>query len=187
MSLAMSRPWKHPKTGVYWLRKRVPKHLRRLVGRGEEKRSLRTKDPSQAKTRFLDALSEIETQWNNLLEGPRVLSEQECHELARTVHDRFLEKHRANPSEPTFWNVELGAALWERSPPPPSGLSPKDYLVWGLDQSSFRKDELKNECIAIANQIVAANRFIIDDGSRQKLAKAVAAALQRASAARQSR
>ena len=36
MALAMSRPWKHPKTGVYWLRKRVPDALQRLVGKREE-------------------------------------------------------------------------------------------------------------------------------------------------------
>ena len=40
MPLAMARPWKHPKTGIYWLRKRVPEDLLRLVGKREEKRSL---------------------------------------------------------------------------------------------------------------------------------------------------
>jgi len=40
MSLAMSRPWKHPKSGVYWVRKRVPDDLLKLVGKREEKRSL---------------------------------------------------------------------------------------------------------------------------------------------------
>lgn len=36
MILAMSRPWKHPKSGVYWLRKRVPDDLLMLVSkRGE--------------------------------------------------------------------------------------------------------------------------------------------------------
>ena len=39
MMLAMSRPWKHPKTGVYWLRKRVPDDLRAAVGKREEKRN----------------------------------------------------------------------------------------------------------------------------------------------------
>jgi hypothetical protein len=41
MALAMSRPWKHPKTGVYWLRKRIPDALQPLVGKREEKRCLR--------------------------------------------------------------------------------------------------------------------------------------------------
>jgi hypothetical protein len=43
MTLAMSRPWKHPNSGVYWLRKRVPDDLRALIGKREEKRSLGTK------------------------------------------------------------------------------------------------------------------------------------------------
>ncbi|WP_367275022.1 DUF6538 domain-containing protein [uncultured Bosea sp.] len=39
----MSCPWKHPKTGTYWLRKRVPDDLRKLVGKLEEKQSLGTR------------------------------------------------------------------------------------------------------------------------------------------------
>jgi hypothetical protein len=45
MPLTMSRPWKHPSSGVYWLRKGVPEELRALLGKREKKRSLRTKDP----------------------------------------------------------------------------------------------------------------------------------------------
>jgi hypothetical protein len=39
MPLAMSRPWKHPNSGVFWLRKGVPEDLRKIVGKREEKRS----------------------------------------------------------------------------------------------------------------------------------------------------
>ena len=45
MVLAMARPWKHPKTGIYWLRKGVPDDLRTAVGKREEKFSLKTRDP----------------------------------------------------------------------------------------------------------------------------------------------
>ena len=38
MALAMSRPWKHPKTEVYRPRKRIPDALQPLVGKREEKR-----------------------------------------------------------------------------------------------------------------------------------------------------
>jgi hypothetical protein len=48
MPLAMARPWKHSKTGIYWLRKRVSDDLVRLVGKQEEKRSLGTRDPIEA-------------------------------------------------------------------------------------------------------------------------------------------
>jgi hypothetical protein len=49
MALAMARPWKHPKTGIYWLRKRVPDDLVPVLGKREEKRSLKTRDAAEAK------------------------------------------------------------------------------------------------------------------------------------------
>lgn len=50
MVLAMARPFKHPKTGVYWFRKAVPKDLQEVLGEREEKRTLRTKDLAEAWT-----------------------------------------------------------------------------------------------------------------------------------------
>jgi hypothetical protein len=37
MALAMARPWKHPKTGIYRLRKRIPDDLRSLLGQARGK------------------------------------------------------------------------------------------------------------------------------------------------------
>ena len=76
MPLAMARPWKHPKTGIYWLRKRVPDDLLRLVGKREEKRSLGTRDPVAAKRLHAAALADIELRWSNLRSPPMVLSEK---------------------------------------------------------------------------------------------------------------
>ena len=45
MVLMMSRPHKHPKTGVYYFRRAVPADLRTIIGKREELRSLGTKDP----------------------------------------------------------------------------------------------------------------------------------------------
>jgi hypothetical protein len=56
----MSRPWKHPKSGVYWLRRAVPADLRRLVGKCEVKQTLGTKDPAEAKWLHAKALAELE-------------------------------------------------------------------------------------------------------------------------------
>lgn len=46
----MTRP--QPKTGMYWLRKRVPDDLRAKLGKSEEKKSLKIEDPQAAKTRL---------------------------------------------------------------------------------------------------------------------------------------
>ncbi|NJL08780.1 MAG: hypothetical protein HC900_11385, partial [Methylacidiphilales bacterium] len=66
MALPMARPWKHPKTGVYWFRKAVPAHLRKLVGKREEKVSLETKDPGRAKLLHMQKAVEVEERWARL-------------------------------------------------------------------------------------------------------------------------
>ncbi|WP_407181458.1 DUF6538 domain-containing protein [Bradyrhizobium sp. STM 3562] len=108
----MSRPWKHPKTGIYQLRKAVPENLRKLIGKREEKLSLQTRDPVEAKQRFAKALADLETRWANLRAGPKPLSELEAHQLAIVAHDQWLEQYRDNPSQQTNWDVQLGHRLF---------------------------------------------------------------------------
>lgn len=55
MVLSMARPWKHPRTGTYYLRQRVPHDLRAVLGKGLVKHALGTKDPVEAKRRFVAA------------------------------------------------------------------------------------------------------------------------------------
>lgn len=69
MVLQMARPWKHPKTGVYYLRKRVPSDVLTLVKRRVEKRSLGTKDPAEARRLHAEALVGLEARWQNLRAG----------------------------------------------------------------------------------------------------------------------
>ncbi len=114
MPLAMSRPWKHPNSGVFWLRKGVPEDLRKIVGKREEKRSLQTRDPAEAKRRHAEALAEIEARWANLRAGPKVLTEREAHQLAVVVHDRWLQQHVDNPSQQTHWNVDLADRVFAK-------------------------------------------------------------------------
>jgi hypothetical protein len=68
MPLAMSRPCKHPRSGVYYLRKGVPDDLRQLVGKQEEKRSLKTRDPTEAERRHPEALADVEVRWASPLD-----------------------------------------------------------------------------------------------------------------------
>jgi hypothetical protein len=112
MPLAMSRPWKHPRSGVYYLRKGVPEDLREPVGKREEKRSLETRDPAEAKRRHAEALADVEVRWANLRAGPKALTEREAHQLVMMVHDRWLRQHQDNPSQQTAWNVELANRLF---------------------------------------------------------------------------
>ncbi len=72
MPLPMARPWKHPDSAIDYVRKAVPAALQPLVGRAIEKLSLRTKDPAVARTRFVEAVREIEVRWVTVSAGPTV-------------------------------------------------------------------------------------------------------------------
>ena len=124
----MARPQKHPHSGVYWLRKRVPDDLRQLVGKREEKRSLGTRNPEEAKRRHAEVLSEIEAQWANLRRGTRSLTEEEIESVAALLCSyyvaRFGNKGAANvqaalesQSGDTLWSKGNIAELLEDLPP----------------------------------------------------------------------
>jgi hypothetical protein len=181
MPLAMSRPWKHPRSGVYYLRKGVPEDLRELVGKLEEKRSLGTRDPLEAKRRHAEALADVEVRWANLRAGPKPLTEREAHLLAMTVHDRWLRQHQENPSQQTAWNVDLADRLFA----PPRRLKSYDIADPDFDVStdddSRQISGMEKWCFEIADECLVAHGLRVDDSGRRVLARAVAAALQRAS------
>jgi hypothetical protein len=71
MILSMTRPWKHPDSGLYYFRKRVPKDLLNLIGKDEIRLTLGTRDPNEAKRLHTIKLAEVEERWSNLRRGQR--------------------------------------------------------------------------------------------------------------------
>lgn len=69
--LSMTRPHKHPKTGVYWFRKAAPKDLRAALGKREEVRTLRTKDPAKAREAHASVAAEVEATGRRCAPRPR--------------------------------------------------------------------------------------------------------------------
>ena len=183
MPLAMSRPWKHPKTGIYQLRKAVPEDLRKLIGKREEKVSLRTRDPAEAKLRHATALAELEVRWANLRAGPAPLTQREAVRFAAVAHDRWLEQYQGNPNEQTGWDVDLGGRLF--APRLRSQIVAAAKRV--LDDPSApetaedRMFRMEQTCLDAANGYLVANGIAIDDQNRRTMALALATAIQRAS------
>jgi integrase len=60
---AAGTPKRHPESGIFFLRKRVPDRLRALVGKREIKISLRTRDLEVARIRNLEVLLRIAREW----------------------------------------------------------------------------------------------------------------------------
>ncbi len=178
MALAVARPWKRPKTGIYWSRKRVPEDLIAVLGKREEKRSLETRDAAEAKRLHVEALSALEAQWANLRTGPRTLTEMEAHGLAALAHDFWPERHRDNPSEQVLWPTHLFDKLWA----PPEPINYRDpERTFRIDPDWYKVQQLEAWCCERASECLTAHGFVVDEGSRLKLAKAIAAAVQRAS------
>lgn len=96
----MSRPWPHPKTGVFWFRRRVPKDLLALVGRREEKASLGTKDVGEVKRRFAAHAAQVEARWANLQAGVRRLNLLEVNVIAGEVYEDLIARYRAGEFSP---------------------------------------------------------------------------------------
>jgi integrase len=177
----MPRPYKHPDTGIYWLRKRVPDAIQPLIGKREIRRSLQTKDANEAKRRHRDVLMELEAQWAILRGGPKALSEREAHGIAAEFYERWLLTYRDNPSQQTAWRIDLGDRLW--APPPP--LKPDNSLrEWTLDPEvadRLKMREMENWCAQGAQEVLTTRGLLVDKAGQQSLAKAIAAAIQRAS------
>ena len=113
MALAMTRPWKHPKTGTYWLRKRVPLDLQAAVGKREEKLVYAPRTPGEAKRRLLEELERSRGALVQFAIGSTSISERQAHEMAAPIHDWWLQKHRENPSEQKLWWTSVGDKLWD--------------------------------------------------------------------------
>jgi integrase len=191
MVLAMSRPTPHPKTGIFWLRKRVPKDVAALAGRKTEYFSLRTRDPNEARRRYAEEIAKLEARWASLRAGPRQLSEREAHELASSLYDVMLGHYRDYPSDQTLWDTDVGGDLW-RAPKKPHGsvLERANKLLRGEfedtrheDAREAKKRRLRKWCRQQADRLIQEGGLVTDDAGRWELTRAVSAAMQRASLA----
>lgn len=113
MVLQMTRPWKHPDSGIFYFRKRVPEAFKARIKRAVVKVSLNTRDPAEAKRRHTEMALAVAEEWAALMrapEPPRVastLSEKQCHALAGELYAEVVAQHQDNPGDPDRWERKL--------------------------------------------------------------------------------
>jgi integrase len=100
MVLPMAQPFKHPKTGVWWFRRVVPRELRALVGKREVIRSLRTKDRKEALLRHLEVSLEVARHWEALRSPAASLSQKEIMALAGVYYRETVAGIEEEPGLP---------------------------------------------------------------------------------------
>lgn len=167
----MSSPWKHPKTGMYWIRRRVPAHLVERIGKREEKKSLGTKDPVEAKRLYTQANAEIEARWANVGLGELRLDARAAISLARPFYDGMLAEFRDQPLLQTRWDTDVGAECFQliRSA---AALSP--------EPAEIKRTIMEGWCLDFAGARLAEAGVLDSQGNRATLAAAIASALQAA-------
>ena len=175
MPLMIPRPFRHPKAGMYYFRRVVPDNLRSLVGKREERRSHGTKDLEIAKRRQAEVWQEIETKWASLRAGSRTLTEREAHGIAAHFFNNWLARHRDNPSWQVLWHPELYDELWTAP-----GYDPESAGDT-IPITDFFYSSMRRICFQQAEVVAREDGLRLDDWSQAKLAKAIGAALQRAS------
>lgn len=93
----MAQPFKHPVSGIYYLRRKVPPELRAALGH-EIKQSLKTRDPQEAKTRFAGAWTASEQLFKaarGASQGEAEITRQDALRLADIWQERELARLEA--------------------------------------------------------------------------------------------
>lgn len=107
MVLKMSRPTRHKVTGIFQFRKRVPEHLIPLVGKREEKVSLGTRDPQEAKIAHARILAATEARWRQLAAGMISLSQKQAVAMSGEIYRAMITENEDDPGSPRLREAGL--------------------------------------------------------------------------------
>lgn len=125
MVILMARPTKHPATGTFYYRGRVPADLvhqlkgtkvRVTVGddsavvtlSGHCKVSLQTKEPADAKSRNAQVEGQLQTIWDAARKGARHLDFDQVCALAGELYRETVSEHEREPGSPADWDFLQG-------------------------------------------------------------------------------
>lgn len=170
MVLGMSRPTKHKKTGVYYLRKRVPLHLVEIVGASVVKRSLGTKDPAEAKIAHRAAETSLLELWAGLAKGAQYLDDEQVEALAGEIYNdelgRFGKVRSFAAANVHWWHVARNAEVVDGTAVPAPSEDRREYVLTFANVYIDRK--------------LAAKNLAVDSDTRRRLQFAVHRALKQA-------
>lgn len=158
MVLQMARPYKHPKTGVYYFRQRVPTDLRSLLGDKIVSRSLRTKDKEQAKLRNVVEVQKQAMIWERHRKQPEPLPFAQIVALSGQLYRDIMATLELEPGEASVWQALLGL----------------------LDRVAAASDGFEKWYGPDADKLLLEHGIVTDDASRTRLLTELDRALRQA-------
>ncbi|MBB2696102.1 UNVERIFIED_ORG: integrase [Rhizobium esperanzae] len=177
MVLKMSRPTRHKVTGIYQFRQRVPKHLIPLVGKKEEKASLGTRDPQEAKIAHARMLAVTEARWRQLSAGTISLSQKQAVAMSGEIYRSMIAASEDDPGSPHLREAGLVGDYLHLRPEKVKivRLSKDDALVEQvLETYRTRRND------RAINEYLKRHGYQLDEPSVELLRKAVAQAVLQA-------
>jgi hypothetical protein len=176
MVLRMARPVRNKTTGIFQFRKRVPAHLVAIVGKQEEKISLKTRDPLDAKIAHARVTAEIEARWKQLAQGQISLSQKQAVAMSGEIYREFVSSHEDSPgnASSTLWLLTRKLA------------KPKEVKVMNLGADPARTQALYQKYLDRVtdppeiDSYLRTHGFLIDAESRERLRKEVVRAMSQA-------
>lgn len=190
MVIAMSQPWEHPSTGVWYFRARVPAdlkdklhgqritlrvagHDRTVVVRDIVKVSLSTKETGEAKVRHAAVQAQVQERWS-LTRKTVSLSHEEIRAYAGRAYRELVAEFRANPGSPIGWEAYQEHLI-----------EPLRYLDEdsdGVTQEPYDPKHAARELTKLVDldEVIGISGLALEEQSRFKLLKEVAEARIRA-------
>lgn len=98
-----ARPITDPKSGIYYIRERVPVGLTASFERAEVSKSLRTRETAEVKERFAVEYAAIQRRWAVLRAKPEPLPLKQIVSLAARVYQRLMVTLEDEPGESPIW------------------------------------------------------------------------------------
>lgn len=151
MTLTMPSPTKDKNSGIFYLRVRVPADLTRLTGKAEVTKSLRTREPAEAKERFAVEYAKLQKRWASLRARPEPLPLKNIVALSGRVYFRLMETLELEPGEPEIWQRLLSLS----------------------EQAEAVEDGLEKWYGEAANEVLAEEGIAIDTASRTRLLREI--------------
>ncbi|WP_299840291.1 DUF6538 domain-containing protein [uncultured Paracoccus sp.] len=104
----MARPTKDKKSGIFLIRLKVPADIREQVGKIETGKSLRTRDPDEARRRWAEAYLAYQREWQAIRTGPEAIPHKQLVALAGESYRDAMAMLDDEPGTVGVWQAFHG-------------------------------------------------------------------------------
>lgn len=189
MVLKMASPWLDSISGVWYLRVRTPRTMLKAKGQsvtlpiggvmvavkvgGLVKVSLRTREPREAKHRFVEANAALQAHWQAVERGPQKLTLKQVNALSGDVYRLWANAFADDPVSPEFWQRVLDVCQEAED-------GEYDLAKLMIDPQSKRAWTMNAQFGPMADAVLSRHGLIVDADSRKLVMKEAMRALAQA-------